>query len=93
MYEPDQTSKEDLNSKLGMDLKRAMLLRLARRETELYPQDPVKRAKIYSKYKVWVCGCVGGWVGPLHTNGYWSEETQPRGWGDTLPFNPSPTWR
>ncbi|CAL8353681.1 unnamed protein product [Lota lota] len=46
-----KTSKEDLNSKLGMDLKRAMLLRLARRETQLYPQDPVKRDKIYSKYK------------------------------------------
>ncbi|XP_032366448.1 large ribosomal subunit protein bL28m isoform X2 [Etheostoma spectabile] len=45
------TSKEDLNSKLGMDLKRAMLLRLARRETELYPSDPVKREKVYNKYK------------------------------------------
>lgn len=47
-----QTSKEDLNSKLGMDLKRAMLLRLARRNTELYPSDPVKREKVYNKYKV-----------------------------------------
>uniref|UniRef100_A0A3Q3G366 Large ribosomal subunit protein bL28m n=1 Tax=Labrus bergylta TaxID=56723 RepID=A0A3Q3G366_9LABR len=28
-----------LNSKLGMDLKRAMLLRLARKDTELYPND------------------------------------------------------
>ncbi|TDH14911.1 hypothetical protein EPR50_G00025460 [Perca flavescens] len=45
------TSKEDLNSKLGMDLKRAMLLRLARRNTELYPSDPVKREKVYTKYK------------------------------------------
>ncbi|XP_078102267.1 large ribosomal subunit protein bL28m isoform X2 [Sander vitreus] len=45
------TSKEDLNSKLGMDLKRAMLLRLARRNTELYPSDPVKREKVYNKYK------------------------------------------
>ncbi|XP_034723507.1 39S ribosomal protein L28, mitochondrial isoform X2 [Etheostoma cragini] len=45
------TSKEDLNSKLGVDLKRAMLLRLARRETELYPSDPVKREKVYNKYK------------------------------------------
>lgn len=35
-----------------MDLKRAMLLRLARRNTELYPDDPVKREKVYNKYKV-----------------------------------------
>ncbi|XP_046891658.1 39S ribosomal protein L28, mitochondrial isoform X1 [Hypomesus transpacificus] len=46
-----KTPKEDLKSKLGMDLRRAMLLRLARRETELYPDDPVKREKIYNKYK------------------------------------------
>lgn len=29
-----------------------MLLRLARKNTELYPADPVKREKIYNKYKV-----------------------------------------
>ncbi|XP_054457476.1 39S ribosomal protein L28, mitochondrial isoform X1 [Anoplopoma fimbria] len=46
-----RTPKEDLNSKLGMDLKRAMLLRLARRNTELYPSDPVKAEKVYNKYK------------------------------------------
>ncbi|XP_034460316.1 39S ribosomal protein L28, mitochondrial [Hippoglossus hippoglossus] len=46
-----RTPKEDLNSKVGMDLKRAMLLRLVRRNTELYPNDPVKREKVYSKYK------------------------------------------
>ncbi|XP_034557750.1 39S ribosomal protein L28, mitochondrial [Notolabrus celidotus] len=46
-----KTPKEDLNSKLGMDLKRAMLLRLARKSTELYPSDPVKREKVYVKYK------------------------------------------
>lgn len=46
-----KTPKEDLNSKLGMNLKRAMLLRLARRNSELYPSDPVKREKVYSKYK------------------------------------------
>lgn len=46
-----KTPKEDLNSKLGTDLKRAMLLRLARKNTELYPNDPVKREQIYSKYK------------------------------------------
>ncbi|KAI1893236.1 hypothetical protein AGOR_G00121620 [Albula goreensis] len=46
-----KTPKEDLNSKLGMDLKRAMLLRLARRDTELYPDDPVRREQVYSRYK------------------------------------------
>lgn len=46
-----KTPKEDLNSKLGMDLKRAMLLRLARRDTELYPNDPDKRKLIYNRYK------------------------------------------
>lgn len=35
-----------------MDLKRAMLLRLARRNTELYPNDPINRDKVYNKYKV-----------------------------------------
>lgn len=45
------TSKDDLKSKLGMDLKRTMLLRLARRDTHLHPEDPVKRDEIYNKYK------------------------------------------
>lgn len=35
-----------------MDLKRAMLLRLARKDTQLYPNDPVQREKVYNKYKV-----------------------------------------
>lgn len=47
-----QTPKQDLNSKFGMDLKRAMLLRLARRDTELYPDDPARKENIYNKYKV-----------------------------------------
>ncbi|XP_069004251.1 LOW QUALITY PROTEIN: large ribosomal subunit protein bL28m [Embiotoca jacksoni] len=46
-----KTPKEDLNSKLGADLMRAMLLRLARRDTELYPNDPAKREQVYNKYK------------------------------------------
>ncbi|XP_017580002.1 39S ribosomal protein L28, mitochondrial [Pygocentrus nattereri] len=46
-----KTPKQDLNSKFGMDLKRAMLLRLARKDTELYPDDPNQREKIYNKYK------------------------------------------
>lgn len=46
-----KTPTEDLNSKVGMDLKRAMLLRLARKDKELYPLDPNMREKVYSKYK------------------------------------------
>ncbi|XP_042202564.1 39S ribosomal protein L28, mitochondrial [Callorhinchus milii] len=46
-----KTSKEDLQSKLGIDLKRAMLLRLARKDTDLHPNDPVKRESIFNKYK------------------------------------------
>ncbi|XP_034025118.1 39S ribosomal protein L28, mitochondrial [Thalassophryne amazonica] len=49
-----KTPQEDLNSKLGMDLKRAMLLRLARKDKELYPSDPVKREAVYNKYKAFV---------------------------------------
>uniref|UniRef100_UPI00398EE26B large ribosomal subunit protein bL28m n=1 Tax=Pristiophorus japonicus TaxID=55135 RepID=UPI00398EE26B len=48
------TPKADLNSKLGMDLKRAMLLRLVRKDTELYPDDAKKRELIYNKYKAFV---------------------------------------
>ncbi|XP_067831002.1 39S ribosomal protein L28, mitochondrial isoform X1 [Heptranchias perlo] len=48
------TPKVDLNSKLGMDLKRGMLLRLARKDTELYPDDAVKQELIYNKYKAFV---------------------------------------
>ncbi|CAH2306842.1 39S ribosomal L28, mitochondrial [Pelobates cultripes] len=46
-----KTPKEDLNSKLGMELKRAMLLRLATRDPSLHPNDSAKRENIYSKYK------------------------------------------
>lgn len=46
-----KTPKQDLNSKFGMDLKRAMLLRLARKDTELHPDHPDKKEKIYNKYK------------------------------------------
>uniref|UniRef100_A0A8C9UU76 Large ribosomal subunit protein bL28m n=1 Tax=Spermophilus dauricus TaxID=99837 RepID=A0A8C9UU76_SPEDA len=46
-----KTPKEDLCSKFGMDLKRAMLLRLARQDPALHPDDPEQRAAIYHKYK------------------------------------------
>lgn len=47
-----QTPKEDLCSKFGMDLKRGMLLRLARRDPQLHPDNPERRAAICDKYKV-----------------------------------------
>lgn len=47
-----QTPEEDLCSKFGMDLKRGMLLRLARQDPQLHPDNPQKRAAIFDKYKV-----------------------------------------
>uniref|UniRef100_A0A8V5FTE9 Large ribosomal subunit protein bL28m n=1 Tax=Melopsittacus undulatus TaxID=13146 RepID=A0A8V5FTE9_MELUD len=49
-----KTPKADMCSKLGMDLKRTMLLRLARRDPKLHPDDPAKREAIYNKYKEFV---------------------------------------
>ncbi|EHH60012.1 hypothetical protein EGM_11274, partial [Macaca fascicularis] len=46
-----KASGEDLCSKFGMDLKRGMLLRLARQDPQLHPEDPERRAAIYDKYK------------------------------------------
>ncbi|XP_055991149.1 large ribosomal subunit protein bL28m [Sorex fumeus] len=46
-----KTPKQDLCSKFGMDLKRGMLLRLARQDPQLHPEDPARRAAIYDKYK------------------------------------------
>lgn len=50
-----QTPKADMCSKLGMDLKRTMLLRLARRDPKLHPDDPARREAIYNKYQVGAC--------------------------------------
>ncbi|KAH9490939.1 39S ribosomal protein L28, mitochondrial [Bulinus truncatus] len=47
-----KTHEVDLCSKLGMSLKREMLLALANKS--LYPNDPVKRDKIHEKYKEFV---------------------------------------
>lgn len=49
-----KTPKQDLCSKFGMDLKRGMLLRLARQDPQLHPDDPTRRAAIYNKYKDFV---------------------------------------
>ncbi|POI31414.1 hypothetical protein CIB84_004836 [Bambusicola thoracicus] len=48
------TPKADMCSKLGMDLKRTMLLRLARRDPKLHPDDPARREAIYNKYQEFV---------------------------------------
>ncbi|XP_056613150.1 39S ribosomal protein L28, mitochondrial isoform X1 [Triplophysa dalaica] len=45
-----KTPKQELNSKFGMDLKRAMLLRLAQKDKDLNPNDPDRR-EIYNRYK------------------------------------------
>ncbi len=50
----NQTPKQDLNSKFGMDLKRAMLLRLARKDTDLYPHNPSRREKSTTLQVRWV---------------------------------------
>ncbi|XP_012691670.1 39S ribosomal protein L28, mitochondrial isoform X2 [Clupea harengus] len=44
-----KTPKQDLNSKLGMDLKRAMLLKLARKDFHL--EDSDRREKVNKNYK------------------------------------------
>ncbi|KAL8175222.1 UNVERIFIED_CONTAM: 39S ribosomal protein L28, mitochondrial [Gekko kuhli] len=49
-----KTPKVELCSKVGMDLKRTMLLRLARRDPALHPDDPARREAIYEKYKEFV---------------------------------------
>ncbi|XP_061073900.1 39S ribosomal protein L28, mitochondrial isoform X2 [Conger conger] len=58
-----KTPKQDLNSKLGMDIKRALLLRLARWNTELYPDDPARRDMVYNKYKFLIPEEEAEWVG------------------------------
>lgn len=49
-----KTPKAELCSKAGMDLKRTLLLRLARRDPSLHPDDPEKREAIYHKYREFV---------------------------------------
>ncbi|XP_068103004.1 large ribosomal subunit protein bL28m isoform X2 [Hyperolius riggenbachi] len=48
-----KTPQRDLCSKLGMELKSAMLIRLATKEPNLHPNDPMKREQIYQKYKAY----------------------------------------
>lgn len=46
------THERDLNSKLGMDLKRKLLVALAKQS--LYPDNPEKREKILKKYEKYI---------------------------------------
>ena len=40
-----------MRSDIGMQLKREMLIKLAKRDTDLYPTDAEKRDQIYNRYK------------------------------------------
>jgi len=46
-----KTHEVDLKSDIGMQLKREMLIRLAKKETDLYPNDKNKQEIIYNRYK------------------------------------------
>lgn len=57
-----KTHEVDLCSRLGMTLKREMLLALAQKS--LYPDNPVKREKVYNKFKDFVIPAKEAeWVG------------------------------
>ncbi|XP_064636698.1 large ribosomal subunit protein bL28m-like [Lineus longissimus] len=47
-----KTHEVDLQSNLGMKLKREMIITLSRKS--MYPDDPVKREEIYNKYKEFI---------------------------------------
>lgn len=49
-----KTHEVDLKSDIGMQLKREMLIALAKKETDLYPDDKVKQETIYKRYKNFV---------------------------------------
>jgi hypothetical protein len=40
-----------MRSDVGMELKRQMLITLAKKDTDLYPQDKIKQEMIYNRYK------------------------------------------
>jgi large subunit ribosomal protein L28 len=46
-----KTHQVDLKSDIGMELKREMLITLAKKETNLYPNDKQKQETIYNRYK------------------------------------------
>ena len=46
-----KTHQVDLQSDIGMQLKREMLIALAKKDTDLYPNDKVKQELIFNRYK------------------------------------------
>jgi large subunit ribosomal protein L28 len=46
-----RTHEVDLKSDIGMQLKREMLITLAKKDTDLYPEDKQKQDEIYERYK------------------------------------------
>ena len=44
----------DLKSDIGIQLKREMLITLAKKESDLYPDDKAKQELIFSRYKDFV---------------------------------------
>lgn len=49
-----KTHEVDLKSDIGMQLKREMLMKLAKKDTDLYPNDKQKQETIYNRYKEFV---------------------------------------
>lgn len=46
-----KTHEVDLKSDIGMQLKREMLITIAKKDTDLYPNDKEKQQLIYNRYK------------------------------------------
>ena len=53
-YSIQKTPEVDLKSDIGMQLKREMLIALAKKETSLYPNDKQKQDTIYKRYSSYV---------------------------------------
>ena len=53
-FSVQQTHEVDLKSDIGMQLKREMLVKLAKKATDLYPEDKEKRETIFNRYKNFV---------------------------------------
>ena len=46
-----KTHEVDLKSDIGMQLKREMLIALAKKDTDLYPKDKEKQQLVFNRYK------------------------------------------
>jgi large subunit ribosomal protein L28 len=46
-----KTHEVDLKSDIGMQLKREMLIALAKKETDLFPNDKEKQQLVFNRYK------------------------------------------